>query len=197
MISTGTLDPARVREIGQKISDLEKQGAKRFLLDLRHCSTGAPEDGVALANLFLDKGLIAYSQGQKISRQDFQAVASKAITKLPLVVLTNRATAEAAEVAAAALLESKRAEVVGERTFGDAAAPQRHQVGRRQRRDPFGGQVLWSGRESDPGSGRDALDPATGDGGRAGSRRRYRSRRSGCGSSAGQGRSRPDSPEGF
>jgi len=121
VISTGTLDPARVREIGQKISDLEKQGAKRFLLDLRHCSTGAPEDGVALANLFLDKGLIAYSQGQKVSRQDYQASGSKAVTKLPLVVLTNRATAEAAEVAAAALLESKRAEVVGERTFGDAA----------------------------------------------------------------------------
>jgi carboxyl-terminal processing protease len=37
------------------------------------------------------------------------------------VVLTNRATAEAAEIATAALLESKRAEVVGERTFGDAA----------------------------------------------------------------------------
>jgi carboxyl-terminal processing protease len=121
VISTGTVDSARVREIGQKISDLEKQGAKRFLLDLRHCSTGSPEDGVALANLFLDKGLIAYSQGQKISRQDFQAVPSKAVTKLPLVVLTDRATAEAAEVATAALLESKRAEVVGERTFGDAA----------------------------------------------------------------------------
>ncbi len=121
VISTVTVDAARVREIGQKVSDLEKQGAKRFLLDLRHCSTGAPEDGVALANLFLDKGLIAYSQGQKINRQDFQAVASKAVTKLPLVVLTNRATAEAAEIATAALLESKRAEVVGERTFGDAA----------------------------------------------------------------------------
>ncbi len=121
VISTLTLDAARVREIAQKITDLEKQGAKRFLLDLRHCSTGAPEDGVALANLFLDKGLIAYSQGQKISRQDFQASASKDVTKLPLVVLKKRATAEASEVAAAAQLESKRAEVVGERTFGDAA----------------------------------------------------------------------------
>jgi carboxyl-terminal processing protease len=65
VISTGTVDAARVREIGQRVADLEKQGAKRFLLDLRHCSTGAPEDGVALANLFLDKGLITYSQGQK------------------------------------------------------------------------------------------------------------------------------------
>ena len=54
-------------------------------------------------------------------RQDFQASASKAVTKLPLVVLTNRGTAGAAEIAAAALLDSKRAQLVGDRTYGDAA----------------------------------------------------------------------------
>ena len=37
------------------------------------------------------------------------------------MVITNRGTADGAEVAAAALLDSKRAEVVGERTYGDAA----------------------------------------------------------------------------
>jgi carboxyl-terminal processing protease len=121
LISTVALDAARLREITQKIEDLDKQGAKRFILDLRHCSTGSPEDGVALANLFMDKGLIGYSVGQKSPRQDFQAVASKQITKKPLAVLTNRATSGGAEVAAAALVESKRAEVVGERTYGDAA----------------------------------------------------------------------------
>ena len=121
VISTTALDAARVREVAQQVENLEKQGAKRIVLDLRHCSSGAPEEGVALANLFMDKGLIGYTQGQKMSRQDFQATASKQVTKLPLVVLTNRGTAGAAEVAAAALLESKRAQVVGERTFGDAA----------------------------------------------------------------------------
>jgi carboxyl-terminal processing protease len=115
------VDAARVRDIAQKIADLDRQGAKRFILDLRHSSEGSPEDGVALANLFMDKGLIGYSVGQKSPRQDFQAVASKQVTKKPLVVLTNRATSGGAEVAAAALLESKRAEVVGERTYGDAA----------------------------------------------------------------------------
>jgi carboxyl-terminal processing protease len=121
LISTVDIDAARVREISTDITNLERQGAKRLVLDLRHCSTGAPEDGVALANLFMDKGLIGYTQGQKVSRQDFQASPSKQVTKLPLVVLTNRATAGAAEVATAALLESKRAQVVGERTYGDAA----------------------------------------------------------------------------
>jgi carboxyl-terminal processing protease len=110
-----------VKEIAAKIQDLEKQGAKKLILDLRHCATGSDEDGVALANLFIDKGLITYTLGQKVSRQDFQASPSKAITKLPLAVIVNRGTAGAAEIAAAALLDSKRAEVVGERTYGDAA----------------------------------------------------------------------------
>jgi carboxyl-terminal processing protease len=120
-VSTVIVNAATVKEIGQKVEDLDRQGAKRFILDLRRSCEGTPEDGVALANLFIDKGLIGYTLGQKMPRQDFQAVASKQITKKPLVVLTNRATANGAEVAAAALLESKRAEIVGERTYGDAA----------------------------------------------------------------------------
>jgi carboxyl-terminal processing protease len=59
--------------------------------------------------------------GQKVPRQNFEADPAKAITTLPVAVLTNRGTADAAEVAAAALMDNKRAQVVGERTYGDAA----------------------------------------------------------------------------
>lgn len=121
VIQTYSLSKGRVDEVAAKVSDLQKQGAKRFILDLRHCSNGDPAEGVTLANLFMDKGLITYVQGQKMPRQDDQAVASKELTRAPLVVIVNRGTARAAEVAAAALLDSKRADVVGERTYGDAA----------------------------------------------------------------------------
>lgn len=110
-----------IPDVATKVQDLQKQGAKRLVLDLRHSATGTPDEGVALANLFLEKGLITYTLGQKSPRRDFDATASKAITKLPLVVITNRGTAGGAEVAAAALLDDKRSEVVGERTYGDAA----------------------------------------------------------------------------
>jgi len=115
------LSQGRVDEVAAAVNSMTKQGAKRILLDLRYCAVGSPEDGVALANLFLDKGLISYVQGQKVSRQDFQANPAKAVTRLPLAVLTNRGTASGAEVAAAALLDSQRAELVGERTYGDAS----------------------------------------------------------------------------
>jgi carboxyl-terminal processing protease len=120
VISTVSLAKGRAKDIATKIAELDKQGAKRFILDLRHCSTGDAAEGIALANLFVDNGTITYSVGQKVPRQDFKADASKAITKKPLAVIVHRGTAGAAEIAASALLDSKRADLIGERTFGDA-----------------------------------------------------------------------------
>jgi len=121
VIALQSLMPGHVREVAAQIEALEKQGAKKLVLDLRHCSTGPDEEGIALANLFQDSGLITYTLGQKSARQDFNAQSSKAVTKLPLVVIVNRSTAGGAEIAAGALLNSKRAQLVGERTYGDAA----------------------------------------------------------------------------
>ncbi len=103
------------------IAALQKQGATKLVLDLRHSSLSAPEEGVALANLFMEKGTIGSLSGQKVPKQVFEADPTKTIFKGQMVVLTNRGTSGAAEIAAAALLESKRASVVGERTYGDAA----------------------------------------------------------------------------
>jgi carboxyl-terminal processing protease len=121
LVTVQTLEAKRLNDVATAVQALEKQGAKKLILDLRSCSTGAPEEGVALANLFLSSGRIAYAVGQKVTRQDFDAVPEKAITQLPLTVATNRGTAGAAEIAANALYDNKRAEIVGERTYGDAA----------------------------------------------------------------------------
>lgn len=121
IITAQSLQAGASKDVAAQVAALEKQGARKFILDLRNSATGPHEEGIALANLFMESGLIAYTQGQKSGRQDFQAVASKAVTKLPLAVIVNRSTAGGAEIAAAALMQSKRSQVVGEHTFGDAA----------------------------------------------------------------------------
>jgi carboxyl-terminal processing protease len=121
LIQAASLEGNRVKDIAAKVEELQKQGAKQLVLDLRHSATGGPEEGTQLANLFLDKGLITYTEGQKVQRHDITAEASADISRLPLAVIVNRGTAGGAEVAAAALLDDKRAEVVGERTYGDAS----------------------------------------------------------------------------
>jgi len=121
LIQVESLEGNRLQDVASKIEELQKQGAKDLVLDLRHCATGGPEQGEQLANLFLDKGLITYSEGQKVERHDVTALAANDRSHLPLVVIVNRGTADGAEIAAAALMDDKRAEVVGERTYGDAA----------------------------------------------------------------------------
>jgi carboxyl-terminal processing protease len=120
-IKPSALSAARVKETAAEIEKAQKDGAQKLIIDLRNTALGDPEDGIAFANLFLNKGLITYLQGQRIPRQNFNADASKAITTLPTVILTNRGTADAAEIAAAALMGNNRAELVGEPTYGEAS----------------------------------------------------------------------------
>jgi len=108
-------------ELAAKIRQVEKEGAKKLVLDLRNCAEGEESEGIATANLFLNHGTITYLQGQKYPREAFNADASKVVTSLPLVVLVNKGTAGPAEIVAAAVLENARGDVVGDKTFGDGS----------------------------------------------------------------------------
>ena len=117
-IKADTLVKGKAAEIASKIKDLQRQGARKLLLDLRNCAEGVESEGIATANLFLNRGLITYLQGQKYTRETFNADPQKATTNLPLVVLVNRGTAGAAEIVAASILENARGDLLGDKTFG-------------------------------------------------------------------------------
>ncbi len=117
-ILAGDLVKGRSTDIANKIKELQRQGAKKLILDLRGSAQGDEQEGVATANLFLNHGTIAYVQGQKYPKQTFTADAKNAVTTLPLVVLVNRSTAGPAEIVASAVLENARGDVLGDKTFG-------------------------------------------------------------------------------
>lgn len=120
-IQVDAFTKGKTQEIANKVKALQKDGAKKLVLDLRNCAEGDESEGVAAANLFLNHGTIAYLQGQKYPREQFNADPSKAITTLPVVVLVNKGTAGAAEIVAAAILENARGDVVGDKTFGEGS----------------------------------------------------------------------------
>jgi carboxyl-terminal processing protease len=120
-IKVDTFSKGKSQEIASRIKSLQKQGAKKFVLDLRNNGEGEESEGIATANLFLNHGTITYLQGQKYPREAFAADPSKAITNLPVAVLVNRGTAGPAEIVAAAILENARGDVVGDKTFGDGS----------------------------------------------------------------------------
>lgn len=121
VIRVDTLTKGKSQEIANKIKAVQKDGAKKLILDLRNCAQGDETEGIATANLFMNHGTITYLQGQKYPRESFNADAGKAITNLPLVVLVNRGTAGAAEIVASAILENARGDVVGDKTFGEGS----------------------------------------------------------------------------
>jgi carboxyl-terminal processing protease len=118
-LKPGPLTAARVDEIGAKIKAAGK--TRKVLLDLRDASGDDAEQGIRLANFFIKQGTLATLQGQKFATQTFTADPAKSLTDAPMSVLVNRGTYGAAELAAAAILDAKRGDVVGERTFGEGA----------------------------------------------------------------------------
>jgi carboxyl-terminal processing protease len=112
----------RSQDVAARLKQLEKDGAKKIVLDLRNSGGGEEDEGIATANLFLDHGTITYIQGQKYPKQVFTADPQKTVIgKLPLVVLVNRGTAGPAEIVASAIMENARGDVVGDKTFGEGA----------------------------------------------------------------------------
>jgi carboxyl-terminal processing protease len=111
----------RSQEIANKLKAVQKEGAKKVILDLRNSGDGEESEGIATANLFLNHGTITYLQGQKYPKQTFNADPEKDVTNLPLIVLVNRGTAGPAEIVAAAVMENARGDVLGDKTFGSGS----------------------------------------------------------------------------
>jgi carboxyl-terminal processing protease len=118
-IKPGSLTASRVDEIAAKIKAAGK--SRKILLDLRDVSEGDADQGIRVANFFISQGTLAVLEGQKFPRQTFTADAAKCITTAPIAVLINRGTYGAAELVADAIEDTKRGDLVGERTFGEGS----------------------------------------------------------------------------
>jgi len=113
------LTAARVDDLAAKIKAAGK--TRKILLDLRDTTGDDPKQGLRLANFFLKQGTLASLEGQKFPLQSFNADPAQCLTDAPVSVLVNRGTYGAPELTAGAIEGLKRGEVVGERTFGEAA----------------------------------------------------------------------------
>jgi len=118
-LKPAALTTARVDELAAKIKSAGK--GRKVLLDLRDVSEGDAAEGLRLANFFINQGTLAALEGQKYPRQTFTADPAKFITSAPVAVLINRGTYGAAELTADAIEDTKRGDIVGERTFGEGS----------------------------------------------------------------------------
>lgn len=102
------------------LDNLMQQGADSLIIDLRNNPGGLLDAAVEVAEPFFHQDeLVVYTQGRQPSdREEYRAGMSGNPLVLPLAVLINAGSASAAEVVTGALKDSRRAVVVGERSFG-------------------------------------------------------------------------------
>jgi carboxyl-terminal processing protease len=151
-LKPGVLDHDHVSQIEAKLKQMPKAGNKKILLDLRDVAAGDMTEAERLSNFFLSSGTIASLEGQKVPKQTFVAEAAKSVNvTAPLVVLTNRGTAGPAELVAAAMLDNKRADLVGEKTFGEGAQQKTFDL-------PDGGALILSVAKYESPSGKKLQD---------------------------------------
>jgi carboxyl-terminal processing protease len=116
-----SLNAGMAAELHDKLQQLDHQGVRKLVLDLRDTATGPVPEGVAAARLFLQSGNITALSGQTMPRQAFDAEPNKVVWRYPVEVLISERTLGAAEVLAAGLGGNQRAGLVGGRTFGGAS----------------------------------------------------------------------------
>lgn len=116
-ISLAQFSANATAEIAHAIKQLEQEGARAYILDLRNNPGGLLQAGIEVARLWLDEGTIVYTVNRQGIFGSFEAF-GEAMTQAPLVILVNQGTASASEILAGALQDNGRAKLVGEKTFG-------------------------------------------------------------------------------
>ncbi|KAI8003243.1 hypothetical protein LOK49_LG08G02570 [Camellia lanceoleosa] len=105
--------------VREAIETLRRNNVNAFVLDLRDNSGGLFPEGIEIAKIWLEKGVIVYICDSQGVRDIYDTDGSNAIAaREPLAVLVNKGTASASEILAGALKDNKRAVLFGEPTYG-------------------------------------------------------------------------------
>jgi carboxyl-terminal processing protease len=119
-VRVAAIGPKTAEQVKKEVGDLTKGGAK-LIVDVRRTSGGTLEDGLALARLFVNRGVLAIREARGVERQSIDAASGDGSVSSPAVLLIDTGTSGAAELFAAALSGNQRAELIGTRTIGRVA----------------------------------------------------------------------------
>lgn len=100
------------------LTDLQDQGARGIILDLRNNGGGLLNSAVDISSLFLDGGLVVGMKGRVQRANDELFARPGRLCKLPMVVLINEGSASASEIVAGAIKDRLRGTLVGQKSFG-------------------------------------------------------------------------------
>ena len=123
-IAFSSFDDGTAEEFKNKFQELEKQGIKSLIIDLRNNGGGIVDEALSIANYILDKDSVVLYEVDKNNNETVEKTTDDPIINIPIVVLTNGNTASSSEILAGALKDHKKATIVGEKTYGKGVIQQ-------------------------------------------------------------------------
>ena len=112
-------------ELLTSLAQLEVEGFKGLVVDLRGNGGGYLSAAIQMVNEFLPKNrLIVYTQGRRSRREEYRSDGRGSYQELPIIVLIDETTASAAEIFSGAIQDNDRGIIVGRRSFGKGLVQQ-------------------------------------------------------------------------
>ncbi len=117
-ISIVTFDEECAKDFITEYESILSQGAKSIIIDLRSNGGGLVDEALDIADLMCEKDEITLITMDKEGKEEITKAKNDRTITMPVVVLTNGATASASEILVAALKENEKAIIVGDKTYG-------------------------------------------------------------------------------
>ncbi len=126
LVQLDTFSNVASKLLQQKLAEFKPLGLKAVILDLRNNSGGLLTEAVKVANLFLPEDKLIVTTESRVGDPEKNRTERGPTVPMetPVAVLVNRFSASASEIVSGALQDWKRAEIVGQRSFGKGSVQQ-------------------------------------------------------------------------
>lgn len=123
-IAFSSFDEGTADDFKAKYEELEKQGIKSLIIDLRNNGGGIVDEALEIADFIADKDSVLLYEVDKNEKEEIKKSENEPIINLPIIILTNENTASSSEILAGALKDLGKAKTVGTKTYGKGVIQQ-------------------------------------------------------------------------
>ena len=119
-----SFDESTAEDFKKQYEELNKQGIKSLIIDLRNNGGGIVDEALKIADYMTDKDSVLLYEVDKNGKETVKKSENDPIINMPIIVLTNGNTASASEILAGALKDLGKAKIVGTKTYGKGVIQQ-------------------------------------------------------------------------
>lgn len=123
-IKFSSFDEGTAEEFKTKYEEIEKQGIKSLIIDLRNNGGGIVDQALKIADYILEKDKVILYEVDKNQNEKIEKTKNDPIINIPIIILTNGNTASSSEILAGALKDYGKAKIVGTKTYGKGVIQQ-------------------------------------------------------------------------